>query len=160
MRINAYYSDQYDYIQYLQYVLSLSSLKYYSLERWLLLWKVGYASNIGGGWNQCWSMHYVIQNLFSISITILNGLIHRTIFHRLSAAICIGRPICLCSSAAICIEQSICHRWSAAICIGQPICHPELAAICIDCTNIPPSSIWFSKSYWNSYRIVQGVEIL
>ena len=93
---------------------------------------------------------------------IINGLIHRTICHRVSAAICfglpichrwkaaicIGRPICLCSSIAICIDQSICHRWRAAIRIGQPICHPESAAICIDYTNMPPSSIWFTKGPW------------
>ena len=34
---------------------------------------------------------------------------------------------------------------SSNICIGQPICHPESAAICIDYTNMPPSSIWFTK---------------
>ena len=103
-------------------------------------------------------MHYGIQSPFSISITIINGLIHLTICHRKSAAIRIGRLVCLCSSAAICIDRSICHRWRAAICIGQPICHPESAAICIDqpichpesaaicidCTNMPPSSIWFT----------------
>ena len=48
-----------------------------------------------------------------------------------SVAICIARIICLCSSVAICI--------------GQPICHPESAAICIDYTDMPPSSIWFTK---------------
>ena len=67
--------------------------------------------------------------------------IARIICHRLIVAICIGRPICLCSSAAIFIVRSICHHLRAAICIGHPICHPESAAICIDCTNIPPSSI-------------------
>ena len=71
--------------------------------------------------------------------------IARTICHRLNAVKCIVRPICRFSSAAICIDRSICHRWRAARCNGQPICHPELAAICIDCTNIPPSSIWFTK---------------
>ena len=126
------------------------------------------------GLNQCWSMHYVIQSPFSISITIINGLIHRTICHRVSAAIrigrpintfapsvvvciariichrlsaaicCIGRPICLCSSAAICIDRSICHRLRVAICVGQPKGHPESAAICIDYTNMPPSSTWFT----------------
>ena len=73
--------------------IELLSLNYCSLGRWLLLWKAGYASSIGGGWNQSWSMHYVIQNPFSISITIINGLIHRTICHRVSAAIRIGLPI-------------------------------------------------------------------
>ena len=55
---------------------------------------------------------FVIQGPFSISITIINGLIHRTICHQVSAAICIGRPVCLCSSAAICIAQSICNRYN------------------------------------------------
>ena len=84
------------------------------------------------GWNQCWSIHYVIQSPSRFR-------------SRVSAAIiCIGRPTCLCSGAAICIDRSICHRWKAAICIGQPRCHPESAAIWIDCTNMPPSSIWFT----------------
>ena len=69
------------------------SLNYFSLGRWLLLWKAEYASSIDGGWNQCWSIHYVIQSPFSIWITIINGLIHRTICHRVSAAIRISRPI-------------------------------------------------------------------
>ena len=124
--------------------IELPSLNYYVLGRWLLLWKAGYVSSIGGGWNQCWSMHYVIQSPFSISIAIINGLSHRTICLCLSAATCICRPICLCSSAAIFIDRSICHRWRAAVCIGQPMCHPESAAICIDYTNMPPSSIWFT----------------
>ena len=85
---------------------------------------------------------YWPTNMFAPSVAIC---IARIICHRLSAAICTGRPICLCSSTAICIDWSICHRWRAAICIGQPICHPESAAICIDYTNIPPSSIWFTK---------------
>ena len=138
--------------------IELPSLNYYSLGRWLLLWKAGYASSIGGGWNQCWSIHYyVIHSPFSISITIINGLIHRTKCHRVSPAIRIGLPIRLpvgsnmyCPNnmpsvkrsnmyqstnmsflnAAICIDRLICQRWRAAICIGQPICHPESAAIC------------------------------
>jgi len=84
---------------------------------------------------------YWSTNTFAPSVAIC---IARIICHRLSAAICIGRPICLCSSAAICIDRSICHRWRAAICIGQPICYPDSAAICIDYTNMPPSSIWFT----------------
>ena len=83
---------------------------------------------------------YWPTNTFAPSVAIC---IARIICHRLSAAICIGRPICLCSSAAICIDRSIRHRWRAAICIVQPICHPESAAI--DYTNMPPSSIWFTK---------------
>ena len=77
--------------------IELPSLNYYSLGRWLLLWKAGYASSIGGGWHQCWPIHYVIQSPFSISITtiIINGLIHRTLCHRVNAAIRIARPICL-----------------------------------------------------------------
>jgi len=30
------------------------------------------------------------------------------------------------------------------ILLGHPTCHPESAAICIDCTNMLPSSIWFT----------------
>ena len=84
---------------------------------------------------------YWSTNTFAPSVAIC---IARIICHRLIVAICIGRPICLCSSAAIFIVRSICHHLRAAICIGHPICHPESAAICIDCTNIPPSSIWFT----------------
>ena len=76
---------------------------------------------------------YWSTNTFAPSVSIC---IARIICRRLSAAICIGRPICVCSSVTICIDRSICHRWRAAICIGQPICHPESAAICIDYTNI------------------------
>ena len=72
----------------------------YSLGRWLLLWKAGSASigngrpfSIHFGWNQCWSIHYVIQSTFSISITIING--HRTICHGVNAAIRICWPIYL-----------------------------------------------------------------
>ena len=87
---------------------------------------------------------YWSTNTFAPSVAIC---IARIICHRLSVAICIGRPICLCSSVAICIDPSICHRWRAAICIShQQICHPDSAAICIiDYTNMPPSSIWFTK---------------
>ena len=85
---------------------------------------------------------YWSTNTFAPSVAIC---IARIICNRLSAAICIGQPICHRLSAAICIDLSICHRWRAAICIGQPICHPESAAICIDYTNMPPSSIGFTK---------------
>ena len=86
--------------------------------------------------NMYWS-----TTMFAPSVAICTA---RTICHRLSAAICIGQPIYLCPSAAICIDRSICHRWRAAICIGQRIYNPESTAICIDCTNIPPSSRWFT----------------
>ena len=85
---------------------------------------------------------YWVTNTFAPSVAIC--IISRIICQRLSVAICIGRPICLCSSAAIYIDRSIFHRWRAAICIGQPICHPESAAIYIDCTNVPTSSIRFT----------------
>ena len=85
---------------------------------------------------------YWSTNEFALSVALC---IARIRCHRLSAAICIGRPICLCSSVVICIDRSICHRWRAAICIGQPICHPESAAIFIDYANMPPNSIWFTK---------------
>ena len=93
---------------------------------------------------------YWSTNTFAPSVAIC---IARIICHRLSAAICIGRPICLCSSAAICIDRSICHRWRAAICIGQPICYPESAAICIDYTNMPPISRWLVESHgWRAWQ--------
>ena len=126
--------------------IELPSLNYYSLGRWLLLWKAGYASSIGGGWNQCWSIHFFIQSSFSISISIISGLIHRTICHRVSTAIRIVGRNTFAPSVAICIVRTICHRVSAAIriarpiclfrrqqyvCIARTICHRLSAAICM-----------------------------
>jgi len=75
---------------------------YCLLDWWLLLWKAGYASGIGGDWSQCLSMHYVIQSPFSISITIRNCLRRRKICHHVSAAIRNGRPIRLSASMKCC----------------------------------------------------------
>jgi len=81
------------------------SFNYYSLGRWILLWKGGYASSIGGGVsilqqifisdrksNFAYSLCHTKPIFYSIAI--INGLIlHRTTCHRVSAAIRIGWPI-------------------------------------------------------------------
>ena len=114
--------------------IEFPSLNYYSLGRWLLLWKAGYASSIGGGWNQCWSIHCHTKPIFnfdyhnkrSYTPNNMSSRKRRNTYWSIntfapSVAKCIGRPICLCSSVAMCIDRSICYRWRAAI--------------CIDCTN-------------------------
>ena len=99
---------------------------------------------------------YWSTNTFAPSVAIC---IARIICHRLSAAICIGRPICLCSSGTICIDRSICHRGRAAIYMYWS-------------TNMSSTSgsnmHWLHQyatkfnmiyyTYWNSYRIVQGMK--
>ena len=96
---------------------------------------------------------YWLTNTFAPSVAIC---IARIICHRLSAAICIGRPICLCSNAAICINRSISLKssnmyWSTNM-----------------SSRIDSKMHWLHQyatkfniiyyTYWNSYRIVQGIK--